>query len=407
MFLQNDVSPGTSTVISESGLVGSEGRRSLLTKPEDTGNPYEAIPCPDGESCVCYDPTWYCDTLLAPPKFETTLPGQPGGIVTDATPQQARCEGGFYRKQCGDCSLVLRKKQCVKTPKEKDAKDRGITAGRILHGSPAVTLASKDCLDEEYISVKCGTTGGGNDPIITGFDMRKFHFNDVGNFTLLSDAEGYLLEATFVGVGPIEDVPKETSWTSEVRIYNPKGDKITCHLPRIIPNTSTIEVSAQAAGSSKAMPMTPFHRTSVQFQDMSASAVLSEGPNPVVIGCHVALPKLEVTVYQVSGWEQASRFESEKWAAPYTWLNFDVKLLKPLSLPVMGILGATYPVTPQDQAALDANSETAKVLRANVATDPVAMRELEDTASAPGKARRLFSADMFPLAATFKGMQLP
>ncbi len=70
--------------------------------------------------------------------------------------------------------------------------------------------------------------------------------------------------------------------------------------------------------------------------------------------------------------------------------------------------GATYPVSPQDQAALDANSETAKIIRANVATDPVAMRELEESsASALGKARRLFSADMFPLAATFKGMQLP
>ena len=48
-------------------------------------------------------------------------------------------------------------------------------------------------------------------------------------------------------------------------------------------------------------------------------AVRSEGPNPVVTGCHVVLPKLEVTVYQVSGWEQAGQFESEKWAAPYTW----------------------------------------------------------------------------------------
>ncbi len=34
------------------------------------------------------------------------------------------------------------------------------------------------------------------------------------------------LEATFVGVGPIVDVPKETSWTSQVRIHNPKGTRL-------------------------------------------------------------------------------------------------------------------------------------------------------------------------------------
>ena len=64
-------------------------------------------------------------------------------------------------------------------------------------------------------------------------------------------------------------------------------------------------------------------------------------------------------------------------------------------------------MTPQDQAALDANSETAKIIRAQVTIDPVAMRELGETTSAPGKARRLLSADMFPLAATFKGLQVP
>ena len=31
-----------------------------------------------------------------------------------------------------------------------------------------------------------------------------------------------------MGVGPIEDVPKETSWTSQVRIYNPKGRHSVC-----------------------------------------------------------------------------------------------------------------------------------------------------------------------------------
>ncbi|GAB4824031.1 hypothetical protein N2152v2_011077 [Parachlorella kessleri] len=322
--------------LAESDLAVSDARRSLLANPN---NPtFQTCPA---SPCTCYGDTWSC-----------IVGGAVSFVIDKNTPANQHCTNGhFERNLVGeDCRCVSTTLECVRTPED--------------HQLP------------------------GNDPIITGFDERKFHFNDVGNFTLLSDAEGYLLEATFVGVGPIISVPKETSWTSQVRIYNPK-------------------VSAQAAGSSKGTLMTPFHRTSVQFEDMSATAVLSEGPNPVVIGCHVALPKLEVTVYQVSGWEQASQFESEKWAAPYTWLNFDVKLLKPLSLPVMGILGATYPATAQDQAALDANSETAKVIKAHVATDPVAMRELEETAPASGKARRLASADVFPLAATFKGVQLP
>ncbi|GAB4824032.1 hypothetical protein N2152v2_011078 [Parachlorella kessleri] len=251
------------------------------------------------------------------------------------------------------------RQECWKT--EQDLDDSGLRVGQVRNGQ-----LSGYCREQGYIAAT-GCTGGQSDPIITGFDNRRFHFNDVGNSTLLSDAEGYLLEATFVSVAPIKDVTKETSWTSQVRIYNPKGDHIICHLPHILPNTSRIEVSAQAAGSSKAMPMTLSNHTSLQFQDMSANAVLSADPNPVVIGCHVALPKLEVTVYQVSGSEQASQFESER-------LNFDVKLLKPLSLPVMGILGATYPVTPGAQAALNAISKNSKSVRANVATDPMAFR---------------------------------
>jgi len=73
--------------------------------------------------------------------------------------------------------------------------------------------------------------------------------------------------------------------------------------------------------SSAGHPASSLSQTSsfISIQLPSCRAVLSEGPNPVVTGCHVVLPKLEVTVYQVSGWEQASQFESEKWAAPYTW----------------------------------------------------------------------------------------
>ena len=64
-------------------------------------------------------------------------------------------------------------------------------------------------------------------------------------------------------------------------------------------------------------------------------------------------------------------------------------------------------MTPHGQEALNADGDISKIIKANVATDPVGMRELEEGSSSSGKARRLFSADMFPLAATFKGVQLP
>ena len=51
----------------------------------------------------------------------------------------------------------------------------------------------------------------------------------------------------------------------------------------------------------------------------AAAAVSSGWPNPHVTGCHVSMAKLDVIVYQVSGWSQATKYESEKWAAPYTW----------------------------------------------------------------------------------------
>ncbi len=50
-------------------------------------------------------------------------------------------------------------------------------------------------------------------------------------------------------------------------------------------------------------------------------AVVSEGPGPQhVKGCRVSTPNMEVTVTQISGWEQATMHpETESWAAPYTW----------------------------------------------------------------------------------------
>ena len=58
-------------------------------------------------------------------------------------------------------------------------------------------------------------------------------------------------------------------------------------------------------------------------------------------------------------------------------------------------------MTLHGQEALKADGDISKIIKANVATDPVGMRELEETSSAaPGKARRLASAGIFPLQAT-------
>ncbi|GAB4824033.1 hypothetical protein N2152v2_011079 [Parachlorella kessleri] len=397
--------------------------------PQDTGEdspdaednlpplpPPALTACPTGATCpACYQATWTCST---------------GAPVDPVGNPKFTCPGGYFSRALVSvsCPCYYTPAVCVMTNPTKKVKAKNLDK---------LPPTSRKCQTPGYIVGNgCTGVGGGSDPIITGFDDRKFHFNEVGNFTLLSDGEGYMVETTFVGVPPVDGVmPKETSWTSEVRVYNARGDKVTCHLPAILPNTSRIEsinprqgsprfqgestslefsvhiltmthgllvaVYAQAAGSPKATPMTPYKDNIMEFEDMSATAVSSGWPNPYVTGCHVSMAKLDVIVYQVSGWSQATKYESEKWATPYTWLNMDVKLLKPLALPVTGILGATYPVTLQGEAALEADGDISKIIKANVATDPVAMRELEETsASAPGKARRLASAEIFPLQAT-------
>ena len=48
-------------------------------------------------------------------------------------------------------------------------------------------------------------------------------------------------------------------------------------------------------------------------------AVRSEGPAPRLLGVQVVTEAMNIFAYQVSGWEQAQKHESERWAAPYTW----------------------------------------------------------------------------------------
>ncbi|GAB4815656.1 hypothetical protein N2152v2_002702 [Parachlorella kessleri] len=247
-------------------------------------------------------------------------------------------------------------------------------------------LASQNVCTETGIVQTTGCAVASNsDPIITGFDDRKFHFNEVGNFTLLSDGTGYLVETSFVGVPPVGDLmPKETSWTNEVRIYNP-------------------HVTAQATGVSVATVMTPYDNNVVEFEDMSATAVSSGWPHPYVTGCHVSMPHLDLIVYQVQGADQAQKFETEKWAAPYTWLNIDVKLLKPLVPPVTGILGATYPLTLLDAAVLDPETDISKLAQANVAGEgPNELRQQQEPSAPAGAARRLTKAATFPLMASIE-----
>lgn len=370
--------------------------------PESGGSCYcpcqqQPTKCPDypsGNACTCYDIDWYCSY---------------NDQKASDLPPWFRCKknGGYwYRKlHQGPCPCYLNPVACVQT----DPKKRGVKAKFLSYVTPN-GIFGKKCAATGYIFTQngCGSTGGGNDPIITGFDDRKFHFNEIGNYTLLSDGEGFSIETTFVGVPPVVGVmPKETSWTSQVRITNARGDKVTCHLPQILPNTSRVIMTAQAAGAAKATPMTPYDNNIMEFDEMSATAVSSGWPNPYVSGCHVSMPKLDVIVYQVSGWSQATKYESERWSAPYTWLNIDVKLLKALTLPVTGILGSTYPLDLVEKGALNPEADVSKIIKANVATDPDAMHELEASSAAPGNARRLASADLFPLGASMKGVQLP
>ena len=62
-----------------------------------------------------------------------------------------------------------------------------------------------------------------------------------------------------------------------------------------------------------------------------------------MVGCQVYTPDFEVTVYQVDGAQQAANSpEEEAWAAPFTWLNVNFNVKKPLATPVTGILGTSF-----------------------------------------------------------------
>ncbi|GAB4823651.1 hypothetical protein N2152v2_010697 [Parachlorella kessleri] len=187
----------------------------------------------------------------------------------------------------------------------------------------------------------CEVNGGAqSDPLITGFDSKSFHFDEVGEFTLLSSADGLKVDVTFAGAATV--AKEENAWTSSVRFMAPNGDMVACALPAIQPNTSRVQVTSMPVQSPTKIVLLSAANPSMELAEMMVTAVLSEGGQ--VTGCQVTTPRMQATVYQVSGYEQAQLHLEEAWAAPYTWLNTDIKLTLPLPGPVTGILGATYPL---------------------------------------------------------------
>ena len=85
-------------------------------------------------------------------------------------------------------------------------------------------LDPRTCLETAGLSLTCCSLS----PPSRSFPITLTCQSDLSDKGILQPACLPQLEATFVGVGPIEDVPKETSWTSQVRIYNPKGRHSVC-----------------------------------------------------------------------------------------------------------------------------------------------------------------------------------
>ncbi|GAB4815483.1 hypothetical protein N2152v2_002529 [Parachlorella kessleri] len=215
-----------------------------------------------------------------------------------------------------------------------------------------------------------------NDPSMTGFDGKSFHFNEVGDFVLLEEAGGIKVEATFVGALSVAS----------------GGDMISCSIPTIYTNTSKTAVVATPADRTRPKVALSSKDGIVHMADMSATATMNGFS---VTGCHVKTAKLEVIVYQVFGAEQASLFpELEGWAEKYTWLNMNFRLTKPLAHPVTGILGATY------KADLEGKDLSLGGLEANLEDDGVGGDQVTGKLSARGSARALTGASASPLTAS-------
>ncbi|GAB4815713.1 hypothetical protein N2152v2_002759 [Parachlorella kessleri] len=216
----------------------------------------------------------------------------------------------------------------------------------------------------------CGSGGIACDPIISGFDGSVFHIKDAGDFVFLETGNGLKVDVTFTGRTVVEEGDvKESSWTSRVTICTETGSCVTASLPGILPNTTKVAVAAKQA-TGQAMGVLSPSNARIDMAGMTVEGVVSsEGGQQAqqLWGCHVATAQLNITIYQVWGWKQAlTEPELESWAAPFTWLNMEVKPTQRLVGPVTGILGSTYPaelmVKPgasQTSLVADAPAETA------------------------------------------------
>ncbi|GAB4821113.1 hypothetical protein N2152v2_008159 [Parachlorella kessleri] len=208
----------------------------------------------------------------------------------------------------------------------------GTTVGKRCYttgGVDGVCMPTPDSIwDTPYSCFEQESGSATSDPVISGFDGKSFHFDQTGDFTLLSSGDGFKVEVTLMGAAAA--TKEETSWTSSVRF--------------IATNVTSMLASSPAQGTTLS-----FAHPTVELADMMATAVLDEDGQ--VRGCQVTTARLHATVYQVSGYKQALLHPEEEWAAPYTWLNTDIKLKKPLPAPVTGVLGATYPVSKDTEAA--------------------------------------------------------
>ncbi|GAB4821118.1 hypothetical protein N2152v2_008164 [Parachlorella kessleri] len=220
-------------------------------------------------------------------------------------------------------------------------------------GKPGTCQASGDC----QVS-----GGASSDPVITGFDGRSFHYDQTGNFTLLSSGDDFKTPTIFAAAcaqvdvtfaGASTEAKEEKCWTSSVCFVAPN-------------------VTSTAASTPAQVTLLSSSNPSKDLADMTVNAVLSDSGDTT--GCQVTTATMQATVYQVSGYEQAAQHPEEA-------LNTDIKLTKPLPAPVTGILGATYPVDEAAEAEfLRALEEPAGGVEAGVVGETGSRRQLASTA---------------------------
>ena len=208
---------------------------------------------------------------------------------------------------------------------------------------------------------------------------RRVVFDDLGEFAVLHDGEGWSVDATFAASHVPHPVKlKEASFTIAVRVTTPDGergqrwrsgvrccialdyrldralpshagDMACCSLPATYPNSTKMEgagslllcMHAACAAAGRAHPpVVPTLRCAVVAHASSGDAQTTlsaakpvmrvgrmtltavqpwELPWPAVQACRVRTPKLSLVITQWSGWEAGLLFPAEAWASQLTW----------------------------------------------------------------------------------------